>query len=108
MPPTSRPSDTLTLADVPPPGSPWRTIEAFALTFDGVAALGGPKALDELVSRHSAAGTLPGTLDELRAFLFFEQRRFRHYTSEPRGSERVRIDRLLEQLRSRVQGPAAP
>lgn len=89
------PNEQLKRSDVPPPGADWRRVEVFALTLDGYTALGGPKALDALMSRHQQAGTLPTDLTELRAFLFFEQRRFRHYGHEPRGAERERIDRVL-------------
>lgn len=51
--------------------------EQFALTFDGYAALGSERCA-EIANKQS-----PSTLTELRACLFFEQRRCRHFSRNP-------------------------
>lgn len=71
---------------VPPEGSPWDAVEEFALTYDGYAYWSG---LGELATRALQSwtryGSLPDDLDELRACLFFEARRWHHFGGDPRG-----------------------
>lgn len=77
-------NDDLTPVQVPGDTAEWRELESFALSFDGYAAFHG--RLDELsalAARHLSAGTVPETLDELRACLFFHQRSWRHVGDVP-------------------------
>lgn len=92
------------LREVPPTDAEWSEVAAFALTFDGYAALGkscGDLA-NEVRRRWDAAGELPENLSHLRGCLFFEQRRFRHFDSEPTGADRTYIDGLLDAIRLHV------
>lgn len=91
-------NEALTADQVPSRDAAWADIERFALTFDGYKAFPGA-LLDELVSRHHRARTVPSELTELRACLFFEQRRWRHYMAVPRGDELEFIRSLLEGIR---------
>ncbi len=91
MPPQIATAD-LTPADVPPRGAGWEAVWRFARTFDGYAHAGRradptPPASDHPVWRLGvllgnparaaflADGTLPGTLDDVRACLYWEWRR---------------------------------
>ena len=57
-------------------------------------------------------GTLPDDLDELRAALFFEQRRYHHFGEGPDGSDLDYIEALVGAIREisggAVPGPADP
>lgn len=90
------------LREVPPADADWSEVAAFALTFDGYAALG--KACGDLANdvrrRWDSASELPGNLSHLRGSLFFEQRRFRHFGSEPTGADRAYIAALLDAIRA--------
>ena len=67
----------------------WMEIAQFALTFDGYAVMG--ERLGEIANlaaeRWRQTGQLPESLVELRAYLFFEQRRWRHLGTTPTGDE---------------------
>jgi len=75
------PSDKLTVDMLPGPDADREAFIKFAHTFYGYQLFEGATAIEkcsQLASRASAAykadGTLPGSLDELRACLFFEHR----------------------------------
>lgn len=94
---------------VPAATSGWRSIAGFALTFDGYKFL--PDGLcgelsNGVRSKFRETGTLPRTLDlsELRACLFFEQRRYRHFGHEPDENAMIYIAALLEAISARVPG----
>jgi hypothetical protein len=80
----------LSLDRLPPPGAPsWTEVAEFALTFDGYQYRGhglGEWANDH-VSRFKHDGRLDAglALPDLRALLFYEQRRYRHLESTPEG-----------------------
>jgi hypothetical protein len=98
------PNARLNLTAVPPATASWHTIGSFALTLDGYKAI-GQRECGQLAKRVSsefvrdAAFLQSLSLTELRACLFFEQRRFRHFGSEPQGADRDYIDALLETIR---------
>lgn len=95
------------LARVPAADADWSEIAEFALTFDGYAAMG--KACGDLANemrrRWDATSELPDDLVKLRASLFFEQRRFRHFGWAPAGSDRDYIGALLEAIRVALPDP---
>ena len=85
------PNEALTVADVPDIMADWETIAPFALTFDGYEYTGGQrgcKALAEWMRDDwREASLLPAHLSELRAALFYEQRRARWTDTDPQGAD---------------------
>ncbi len=97
---------------VPAPDAEWHEIWRFAHTYNGYERHGknvGDMA-NALSKRWQASGGLPESLDTLRAALFFEARRFRHYGTDPAddGAEYVRqlVSRIRELSGGSVPGPA--
>src|ERR1017187_6428503 len=101
------PNRILRSADVPSGGAKWQEIEMFALTFNGYnhypneacgkfansvirSFLGGKNGLEKL------------NLSRLRACLFFEQRRYRHFGYEPDKKTMVYIRVLLKAIGTKV------
>ena len=98
----------LTVERVPDPGAPfWMEVAEFALSFDGyqyrAAGLGG--WANSHVHRFHEAARLDHNLrlPDLRALLFYEQRRYRHLDETPTGSAARYVDALLAAIRSRVE-----
>lgn len=83
-------------------------IGLFALTLNGYEIMGGLHECGELANRvkkgfSAKLESLQGlSLTDLRACLFFEQRRFRHFGEEPQGDDRVFVNALLDAIRQRV------
>ncbi len=80
---------------IPTVRSPWGQISRFGHSFDGYAAFGDDCA------RLANEGT-PDSLRELRAVLFFELRRWRHFGYEPDAEAMKKFDWLLESIRNKV------
>lgn len=96
----------LRLDQIPPIDSDYSIIAGFALSFDGYnrikdIALFANKILAELQNDQAIISKL--TLTELRACLFYEQRRHRHFGEDPEGADRDYIDRLLLEISKRVE-----
>jgi hypothetical protein len=108
-PPEEIPHDKLTLESVPSTTARWSpAIETFALTFNGYQNIGDEecgrlanKVKEELRKDDGALRAL--TLAELRGCLFFEQRRYRHFGTEPEAEERRYIDALLDAIRAAIE-----
>jgi len=81
---------------IPTIRSPWGQISRFGHSFDGYAAFG------EDCARLANEGT-PASLRELRAVLFFELRRWRHFGYEPDAAAMKKFDWLLESIRNKVR-----
>jgi hypothetical protein len=81
---------------VPEPGTPWREVEPYALAFDGYEFAGGRGPLEALSTaarrEYKATRAVPGTIQTLRAVLFYEQRLFHDARSEP---DRGFVDAIL-------------
>jgi hypothetical protein len=81
-------------------------IMKFALTFDGYRHHGSFEACADACNaagrRYFADGRLPATLSELRACLFFEQRRWHHYGDSPDAEARGYMGALLDAIRDHV------
>ncbi len=98
----------LTLDRVPDPNSEPAQLWEFALEYDGYEAFGGPDELAQIANRvgdeWNATGDLPDDLATLRACLFFEQRRWRHFGHDPQDRDLAYVDALVEKIR-RVAAP---
>jgi hypothetical protein len=95
----------LTAAQIPPVHSDYPAIAAFALTFDGYARFDNIAgfANNHLSSyRRERQRIRQSTLTELRACLFYEQRRHRHMGEEPVADDRDYINALLTEIKRRV------
>lgn len=96
----------LRLDQVPPIDSDYSQIAGFALTFDGYnrikdIAFFANKIVAEF--ENDQANITKLTLTELRACLFFEQRRYRHFGEDPDGEDRAYINILLLEITKRVE-----
>jgi hypothetical protein len=93
-------SNNISLADVPDPKDNMKRIFDFALTFD-------PK---ELKDQGANLGKLDdvnqdSTLSELRAHLYFEQRRWNHYGRLPDSKAETQFRRILRLIREKLHSP---
>lgn len=94
----------LTSEMIPGDDAPWQPdIVNFALTFDGYAAFDGfdPLAATGNITAEEwqRDGALPNDLSILRGCLFFEQRRYRHFDSDPPGESMAYIRALVSAIR---------
>lgn len=76
----------------------WDEIARFALTFDGYKQFGEVADLARLDEQGRC-----GTLSEIRARLFFKQRKHRWNQTEPEAAEAGEVRELMAQLRDRVE-----
>ena len=88
------PNKLLQFSEIPSPEADYFDISEFALTFDGYEL---PNCA-ELANSRTAK-----TLSEIRAILFFEQRRFRHFGYYPKGDDLVYIRTLIQDIRVKVE-----
>ncbi|HUU71971.1 MAG TPA: hypothetical protein VMW70_05045 [Burkholderiales bacterium] len=87
----------LTVGDIPSFKETWPHIEPFALTFDGYGYWGSIEKCAEVASRP------PGTLTQLRTWLFFEARRWRHLGKQPDATAMKRIRAVLFAIKEKVK-----
>jgi hypothetical protein len=97
---------------VPPEGSPFfPDINEFALTYNAYSRVSGVRTAAQIGNgaraRYRNDGSFPDDLDELRAALFFEQRRYHHFGEGPDGADLDYIQALVGAIR-RVSGGAVP
>src|SRR5579862_58375 len=71
-------NQTLALDSVPDDDAPWLSIARFARTFNAYEFHGSTATVAEIANQRRH-----GTLIDLRTCLFFEQRRWNHFGSEP-------------------------
>jgi len=84
----------LQLSQIPAPESDYSGIEKFALTFNGYEV---PNCAEIANSRSAKS------LTELRAALFFEQRRYRHFGHQPLGDDLEYIRLLIQEILVKVK-----
>jgi hypothetical protein len=93
---------------IPDRGDPWEAVSSFSLSYDGYAYWDD---VSELATRHVRVWTrdrmLPASIDEVRACLFYEQRRWHHFGEEPNGRGAQYVWALLDTLRSLVAARSA-
>lgn len=90
---------------IPDGNSDYRNVAEFALTFDGYERFGrvAEFANNNLAVYNADKESLKKrTLTELRACLFYEQRRYRHMDEEPENEDRDYINALLTEMFIRV------
>jgi hypothetical protein len=97
---------------VPPAGSPFfPDINEFALTYNAYSRVSGVRTAAQIGNgaraRYRNDGSFPDDLDELRAALFFEQRRYHHFGEGPDGADLDYIQALVGAIR-RISGGAVP
>jgi hypothetical protein len=101
-------NEALTSEQVPTKGESWDRCHEFALTYDGYAYWDNVAELAQgSLARWVRDGSLPGSLDELRACLFYEQRRWHHFGDVPSGRSLDYGWALTNAIRALVT-PAAP
>lgn len=87
------PNERLLLSDIPSNDAAWHVISSFALTYPGYEIYGFDGCAKFANDGHD------GSLDQLRAALFFEQRRWRHFGEDPDGEAMADIKTLLDGIR---------
>jgi hypothetical protein len=95
------PNEQLDIDRIPSATARWDSIERFALTFDGYRVFDtaeSPSGCGELANSRQA-----NTLTELRASLFYEQRRWRHFEESPEGLDLIYVRSLLWRIRQCVR-----
>jgi hypothetical protein len=97
------PNAQLQLGAIPERGDPWDAVSSLSLSYDGYAYWDD---VIELATRSIRSWTrdraVPGTIDEVRACLFYEQRRWHHFGEDPSGRGALYIGALLDTLRTLV------
>lgn len=96
----------LRIDQIPPINSDYSTIAGFALSFGGYSrikdiALFANKIVAVFQNDQAIISKL--TLTELRACLFYEQRRYRHFGEDPEGGDREYINYLVLEIAQRVK-----
>lgn len=87
------PNERLKLSDIPSIEADWHAISSFALAYPGYKIHGFKGCAKFANEGHD------GSVDQLRAALFFEQRRWSHFGEHPDQETMADIQILLEGLR---------
>jgi hypothetical protein len=88
---------------IPRHGDSWDAVSSFSLSYDGYAYWDDVSELATRSTRHwTRDRTLPSSVDELRACLFYEQRRWHHFGEVPNGRGERYVWALLDALRNVV------
>ncbi|HXQ75682.1 MAG TPA: hypothetical protein VN791_04235 [Acidimicrobiales bacterium] len=97
------PNAQLRVHGIPDRGETWDVVSSFALSYDGYAYWDD---VCELATRRirswTRLHTLPTSIDEVRACLFYEQRRWHHFGEDPNGRGELYVWALLDTLRNLV------
>jgi hypothetical protein len=97
------PNAQLRVHGIPDRGDTWDAVSSFSLSYDGYAYWDD---VSELATRRirswTRQHTLPTSIDEVRACLFYEQRRWHHFGEDPNGRGEKYVWALLDTLRNLV------
>ena len=100
---TAVPNRSLGPDAVPGHGDPWDVVSDFCLSYDGYAYWDDlPELANRVLQGWTHDHSLPRDLDELRACLFYEQRRWHHFGEEPSGRSALFMGAALDALRALV------
>ena len=102
--------------EVPEASAAMRELWRFALTYNGYDRHGGFQGAADIgndaAARWADTGELPEDLERARCALFFEQRRYRHFDTDPQGGAATYIRSLVGKIGElsggRVAGPPDP
>jgi len=94
------PNERLKLSDIPSMDADWHAISSFALTYPGYEIHGFDGCAKFANVGHD------GSIDQLRAALFFEQRRWRHFGDYPDEDAMEDIQTLLDGIRQSLSDPS--
>ena len=93
-------SDQLKIEDIPRSRADWSEFSAFALRFD-------PKVLGRIGYGKQVAdlnnATKDSSINELRAHLFIEQRRWNHFGRDPDYRTTMRLREILDLIREKLK-----
>jgi hypothetical protein len=100
------PNTDLKDSNIPSPNAPWKNLITFALSFNGYnyseeCAELANNTLNAFKNNEDVLKSL--NLSQLRACLFFEQRRWRHFDENPDDKTMVYIHHLIEAIREKVK-----
>jgi len=90
-------NDALTLEMIPPKEALWHDIALFSLTFDGYQKTGSFNRCTQVANSLSCE-----TLSEIRACLYFEQRRLTCLHAHPDRETMTFVHGLLEKMREKI------
>jgi hypothetical protein len=100
---------------VPESDALWWQVWEFALSYNAYDRQGFERAAqigNAVLEQWKARSELPSDLDTARAALFFEQRRFHHFGTDPTAENERYVRSLVERIRDlcggRVPGPGDP
>ncbi len=97
----------LTESDIPAPGAGRGQIGSFALTFNEYEAWDSSDRCGKMANRwakiYAERQELPNSLAELRTYLFFKQRRRRHFGYHPDDEAMTYIRDLVKKIRRKVE-----
>jgi hypothetical protein len=104
------PSELLTVADLPSTDAPEDAYHRFALSFNGYEEMGSVRRCGRIangsIERWRSDGQLPQMIDELRACLFFEQRRWHHFGFGFDDETMAYLQQVVAKLRKCLQESA--
>jgi hypothetical protein len=103
--PRQIPNPELALDHIPAPDADYYgVISEFALTFNGYDYYPDTCAdiANRAIERHGDCGAVPDSLSELRACLFYEQRRWRHLDEDLDVEAIKYIHALVDAIRAKV------
>ena len=93
-------SDQLKIEDIPRSRADWSEFSAFALRFDPMVLgrIGYGKQVADLTN-----ATRDSSIDQLRAHLFIEQRRWHHFGRDPDYRTTMRLREILDLIREKLK-----
>jgi len=107
--PCAVPNGQLRVHGIPDHTGTWDAVASFCLSYDGYAYWDDVSELATRSIRNwTRAHALPDSIDEVRACLFYEQRRWHHFGEEPNGRGAQYVWALLDSLRNLVAARAVP